>query len=75
MYYPIATITSDAELNALNAKKELVVKFLNDPSITVDSFVVSSDLDPAEDAVKYIVYVCEAPEKIDLITNMWGIVD
>ncbi|MBQ4104597.1 MAG: LysM peptidoglycan-binding domain-containing protein [Clostridia bacterium] len=75
MYYPIATLTSEAELSALNAKKELVVKFLNDPSITVDSFVVSSDLDPAEDAVKYIVYVCEAPEKIDLITNMWGIVD
>jgi hypothetical protein len=75
MYYPIATLTSEAELNALNAKKELVVKFLNDPSITVDSFVVSSDLDPAEDAVKYIVYVCEAPEKIDLIQNMWGIVD
>ncbi len=75
MYYPIATLTSAEELQALDAKKELVVKFLNDPTITIDSFVVSSDLDPAEDAVKYIVYVCEAPEKIDLITNMWGIVD
>ena len=75
MYYPIVTITSEAELNALAAKKELVVKFLNDPSITVDSFIISSDLDPSEEGVKYIVYVCEAPEKIDLIKNMWGIVN
>ena len=75
MYYPIVTITSEAELNALGAKKELVVKFLNDPAITVDSFIVSADLDPSDDGVKYIVYVCEAPEKIDLIKNMWGIVN
>ena len=75
MYYPIVTITSEAELDALDAKKELVVKFLNDPSITVDSFVVSADLDPSDEGVKYIIYVCEAPEKIDLITNMWGIVN
>lgn len=75
MYYPIATITSVEELQALGTKKELVVKFLNDPTITVDSFVVSADLDPSDDGVKYIVYVCEAPEKIDLIKNMWGIVD
>jgi hypothetical protein len=75
MFYQIVTITSEAELNALNAKKELVVKFLNDPSITVDSFIISSDLDPSDEGVKYIVYVCEAPEKIDLITNMWGIVN
>ena len=74
MYYPIVTITSEAELNALNAKKELVVKFLNDPALTVDSFIVSADLDPSDEGVKYIVYVCEAPEKIDLIKNMWGIV-
>lgn len=74
MYYPIATLTSDAELNALNSKIDLVVKFLNDSAITADSFVVSGDLDPSDEAVKYIVYVCEAPEKIDLITNMWGIV-
>ena len=75
MYYPIVTLTSEAELNALDAKKELVVKFLNDPALTVDSFIVSADLDPSDEGVKYIVYVCEAPEKIDLITNMWGIVD
>lgn len=74
MYYPIVTITSDAELQALNSKKALVVKFLNDPEITVDSFIVSEDLDPSDENVKYIVYVCESPEKIDLISQMWGIV-
>jgi hypothetical protein len=74
MYYPIVTITSEAELQALNSKESLVVKFLNDPEITVDSFIVSEDLDPTEEGVKYIVYVCESPEKIDLIKNMWDIV-
>ena len=74
MYYPIVTLTSTAELQALDTKKALVVKFLNDPAITVDSFILSEDLDPSEDGVKYILYVCESPEKIDLITNMWGIV-
>ena len=73
MYYPIATITSQDELAALATKEALVVKFLNDPDITVDSFIVSEDLDATE-GVKYIVYVCESPEKIDLITQMWGIV-
>jgi hypothetical protein len=73
MYYPIATITSQDELAALATKESLVVKFLNDPDITVDSFIVSEDLDATE-GVKYIVYVCESPEKIDLITQMWGIV-
>ena len=74
MYYPIVTLTSTAELQALDTKKALVVKFLNDPAITVDSFILSEDLDPSEEGVKYILYVCESPEKIDLITNMWGIV-
>ncbi len=78
MYYPITTITSQVEYDALNnpnsEKLNLVVKFLNDPAITVESFVFSNDLDPSEDGVKYIVYVCESPEKIDLITQMWGIV-
>lgn len=74
MYYPIATLTSDAELQALASKESLVVKFLNNPAITVDSFTVSEDLDPSPDGVKYIVYVCESPENIDLITQMWGIV-
>ena len=74
MYYPIVTLTSTAELQALDTKKALVVKFLNDPAITVDSFILSEDLDPSEEGVKYILYVCESPEKIDLITNMWDIV-
>ncbi len=73
MYYPIATILTNEERDALVAKEALVVKFLNDPEITVDSFVLSEDLDPT-DGVKYILYVCESPEKIDLITQMWGIV-
>ena len=73
MYYPIATIVNEAELQALAAKEALVVKFLNDPEITVDSFIISEDLDPT-DSIKYIVYVCESPEKIDLITQMWDIV-
>ena len=71
MYYPIATITSNEELQALATKEALVVKFLNNPGITVDSFIVSEDLDPTEN-VKYIVYVCESPENIDLISKMWS---
>ena len=74
MYYPIVTITSQAELDALKSKSALVVKFLNDPNITVESFIVSDDLDPSEEGIKHIIYVCESPEKIDLITQMWGIV-
>jgi type II secretory pathway component GspD/PulD (secretin) len=71
MYYPIATITSNDELQALATKEALVVKFLNNPGITVDSFIVSEDLDPTEN-VRYILYVCESPENIDLISNMWS---
>lgn len=71
MYYPIATITSNDELQALATKEALVVKFLNNPTITVDSFIVSEDLDPTE-GVKYILYVCESPENIDLISKMWS---
>ncbi|MBO5857570.1 MAG: LysM peptidoglycan-binding domain-containing protein [Clostridia bacterium] len=71
MYYPIATITSNEELQALATKEALVVKFLNNPGITVDSFILSEDLDPT-DNVKYILYVCESPENIDLISNMWS---
>ncbi|MBR2876402.1 MAG: LysM peptidoglycan-binding domain-containing protein, partial [Clostridia bacterium] len=71
MYYPITTITSEQELNALGSKEALVVKFLNNPSITVDSFIVSEDLDASPEGVKYIVYVCESPENIDLISKMW----
>ncbi|MBE6752255.1 MAG: LysM peptidoglycan-binding domain-containing protein [Ruminococcaceae bacterium] len=71
MYYPISTITSNDELQALATKEALVVKFLNNPGITVDSFILSEDLDPTE-GVKYILYVCESPENIDLISNMWS---
>lgn len=71
MYYPIATITSNDELQALATKEALVVKFLNNPGITVDSFILSEDLDSTE-GVKYILYVCESPENIDLISNMWS---
>lgn len=71
MYYPIATITSNDELQALTTKEALVVKFLNNPGITVDSFILSEDLDPTE-GVKYILYVCESPENIDLISKMWS---
>ncbi len=74
MYYPIATVNSQAELDALATKEALVVKFLNDPNITVDSFIVSEDLDPSEEGARYMIYVCESPEKIDLIKQMWGIV-
>ena len=42
------------------------------PTISVDSFEVSADLDPSEEGVKYVLYVLESPENIDLIANMWG---
>jgi len=71
MYYPIATITSNDELQALATKEALVVKFLNNPGITIDSFILSEDLDPTE-GIKQILYVCESPENIDLISNMWS---
>ena len=72
MYYPIDTIISEEARLALPAKEALVVKFLNNPAITVDSFILSEDLDPAEDSVRYVLYVCESPENIDLISNMWS---
>jgi len=71
MYYPIATITDASELTVLAAKEELVVKLLNTPTISVTSFEISGDLDPSEDGVKYILYVLESPENIDLIIDMW----
>ncbi len=74
MFYPIATIVTPEQLQALNSKTALVVKFLNNPDITTDSFIVSEDLDPALDTIKHIVYVEESPENIDLITQMWSIV-
>ncbi len=72
MYYPIATITDASELSVLAAKEELVVKLINNPSISVTSFEISGDLDPTDDGVKYILYVLESPENIDLILDMWS---
>ncbi len=72
MYYPIATITDANELQVLAAKEELVVKLINNPTISVTSFEISGDLDPSDDGVKYILYVLESPENIDLILDMWA---
>ncbi len=72
MYYPIATITDSSELTVLAAKEELVIKLINNPSISVTSFELSGDLDPSDDGVKYILYVLESPENIDLILDMWA---
>ncbi len=72
MYYPIATITDPNELTVLAAKEELVVKLINNPSISVASFALSGDLDPSDEGVKYVLYVLESPENIDLIIDMWG---
>ena len=72
MYYPIATITSIDELTVLAAKEELVVKLINVPSVTTASFEVSGDLDPSAEGVRYVLYVLESPENIDLIVDMWG---
>ena len=74
MYYPIATITDAAELTVLAAKEDLVVKLINNPTISVTSFELSGDLDPSDEGVKYVLYVLESPENIDLIINMWGLV-
>ncbi len=74
MYYPIVTITDSAELTVLAAKEELVVKLINNPTISVTSFELSGDLDPSDEGVKYVLYVLESPENIDLIMNMWGLV-
>ncbi len=72
MYYPIATITDANELSVLAAKEELVVKLINNPSISVTCFELSADLDPSDEGVKYILYVLESPENINLITDMWS---
>lgn len=72
MYYPISTITDANELTVLAAKEELVVKLLNTPTISVTSFELSGDLDPSDEGVKYVLYVLESPENIDLIIDMWS---
>ncbi len=72
VYYPIATITDVNELSVLAAKEELVVKLINNPSISVTCFELSGDLDPSDEGVKYILYVLESPENVDLIIDMWG---
>ena len=72
MYYPIASITDAIELTVLAAKEELVVKLINNPSISVTSFAISGDLDPSDEGVKYVLYVLESPENIDLIIDMWN---
>lgn len=72
MYYPIATITDPSELLVLAAKEELVVKLINNPTISVTSFELSGDLDPSDEGVKHILYVLESPENIDLILDMWS---
>lgn len=72
MYYPVATITDSSELTVLAAKEELVVKLINNPSISVTSFAISGDLDPSDEGVKYVLYVLESPENIDLIIDMWN---
>ena len=72
MYYPIATITDASELSILAAKEELVIKLINNPTISVTSFELSGDLDPSDEGVKYILYVLESPENIDLILDMWS---
>lgn len=71
MYYPIATITDEADAQTVDLKVELVVKLLNNPEITIDAFTTSKDLDPSEESVKYVVYVYESSENIDAIISMW----
>ncbi len=72
MYYPIATITDENEISVLADKEELVVKLINNSSISVTCFELSGDLDPSPDSVKYVLYVLESPENIDLIIDMWS---
>ena len=71
MYYPIATITDEADAQTVDLKVELIVKLLNNPEITIDAFTTSKDLDPGEESVKYVVYVYESSENIDAIISMW----
>lgn len=72
MYYPIANITSVEEDKVYEAKRDLVVKLLNNPAITAEDFAKSGNLDGTDEGVKYVVYVFESPENIDLIINMWN---
>lgn len=74
MYYPIGTITDADEYAAYDVKTELVVKLTNNPSITKDSFHISDDLDASDEGIKYVVYVLESPENIDLITSVWAMI-
>ena len=71
IYYPIQTITDPEELGTLAAKEDLVVKFANIPSITTSVFGLSDNLGTATD-VKYVLYVLESPENIDIILNLWS---
>ncbi len=72
MYYPIHTITSEEEKIDIDAKVQFVVKLLDIPTITADSFEYSENLTPSGDGVKYVLYVKESPENIDLILDMWS---
>lgn len=72
MYYPIQKITSDAEKSAVTAKIELVVKLLNIPTISAESFEISGNISGNPDELSYVLYVKESPENIDLIVDMWG---
>ncbi|MBQ3889527.1 MAG: LysM peptidoglycan-binding domain-containing protein [Clostridia bacterium] len=72
MYYPIQNITDAAELSVLPAKEDLVVKLCNNPNLTTSAFELSDDLDPAGETVRYVLYVLESPENIDLLLDMWN---
>ena len=72
MYYPIATITSEQEKLAAEKKIPLVVELLNNPTIEEASFKWSDNISVEEGKVKYVLYLVESPENIDLISNMWS---
>lgn len=78
MYYPLATITSEEEKAGLAAKEELVVTLLSKPGAeglafsVEETFKLSEDLNNSAEEVKYILYLCETPENITLITDMWN---
>lgn len=85
IYYPIAEIQGEGNDPELVAREQLVVKFINNPSITVDVFQVSDPLSSTEATItdefgnpqqvniaNRILYVYESPENVDLIIDMWG---
>ena len=72
MYYLIENITDQAEIAVLPAKEDLVIKLCNNPNLTTAVFELSDDLDPAVDAVRYVLYALESPENIDLLLDMWS---